>query len=74
MIEFGYYSFFLSLLTYLPTYLLSYLFISFPFIYFIHNSRYGRIREIDLKTPHRPPAFAFITFDDHRDADDAIRG
>ena len=36
--------------------------------------RYGRIREIDLKTPARPPAFAFISFDDSRDAQDAIRG
>lgn len=37
------------------------------------NFRYGRIREIDLKTPARPPAFAFITFEDYRDAEDAIR-
>ena len=37
-------------------------------------SRYGKIREIDLKTPARPPAFAFIAFDDYRDAQDAIRG
>lgn len=36
--------------------------------------KYGRIREIELKTPGRPPAFAFITFDDHRDAEDAVRG
>jgi arginine/serine-rich splicing factor 1/9 len=36
--------------------------------------RYGKIREIDLKTPARPPAFAFIAFDDYRDAQDAIRG
>eukprot|EP01036_Dinobryon_divergens_P029450 gene29450-38546_t len=35
--------------------------------------KYGRIREIDLKTPARPPAFAFITFEDYRDAEDAIR-
>jgi arginine/serine-rich splicing factor 1/9 len=28
--------------------------------------KYGRIREIDLKTPSRPPAFAFLTFDDVR--------
>lgn len=27
-----------------------------------------------MKTPARPPAFAFISFDDHRDAQDAIRG
>ena len=28
--------------------------------------KYGRIREIDLKQPARPPAFAFIAFDDVR--------
>lgn len=36
--------------------------------------KYGRIRDIDLKTPSRPPAFAFVVFDDYRDAEDAIRG
>ena len=36
--------------------------------------RYGKIRDIDLKTPSRPPSYAFITFEDQRDADDAIRG
>ena len=36
--------------------------------------KYGRIRDIDLKTPSRPPAYAFVSFDDSRDADDAIRG
>lgn len=35
--------------------------------------KYGRIREIDLKTPARPPAFAFISFEDSRDAEDAVR-
>jgi arginine/serine-rich splicing factor 1/9 len=35
--------------------------------------KYGRIREIDLKTPARPPAFAFISFEDARDAEDAVR-
>ncbi|KAF0683866.1 Aste57867_24092 [Aphanomyces stellatus] len=36
--------------------------------------KYGRIRDIDIKQPSRPPAFAFIEFEDSRDADDAIRG
>jgi len=36
--------------------------------------KYGRIRDIDLKTPSRPPAFAFVVFEDPRDAEDAIRG
>lgn len=36
--------------------------------------KYGRIRQVDLKTPARPPAFAFIEFDDPRDASDAVRG
>eukprot|EP00199_Chlamydomonas_sp_CCMP681_P004767 CAMPEP_0119105586 /NCGR_PEP_ID=MMETSP1180-20130426/3504_1 /TAXON_ID=3052 ORGANISM="Chlamydomonas cf sp, Strain CCMP681" /NCGR_SAMPLE_ID=MMETSP1180 /ASSEMBLY_ACC=CAM_ASM_000741 /LENGTH=120 /DNA_ID=CAMNT_0007090671 /DNA_START=147 /DNA_END=505 /DNA_ORIENTATION=+ len=36
--------------------------------------KYGRIRNIDLKTPTRPPAFAFLEFDDPRDAADSVRG
>lgn len=36
--------------------------------------RYGRIRDIDIKHPNRPPAFAFITFAYERDAEDAARG
>jgi len=36
--------------------------------------KYGRIRDIDLKSPSRPPAFAFVYFEDVRDAEDAIRG
>lgn len=36
--------------------------------------KYGRIRDIQVKTPQRPPAFAFITFEDSRDAEDAVRG
>lgn len=35
--------------------------------------KYGRIKDIDLKTPSRPPAYAFVVFDDHRDAEDAVR-
>lgn len=46
----------------------------FPWILNIYIFRYGKIKEIDLKTPARPPAFAFITFADHRDAEDAIHG
>jgi arginine/serine-rich splicing factor 1/9 len=34
--------------------------------------KFGRIRSIEIKTPSRPPAFAFISFDDRRDADDAV--
>ncbi|KAF4322830.1 hypothetical protein BBO99_00003814 [Phytophthora kernoviae] len=36
--------------------------------------KYGRIRDIDVKFPSRPPAFAFVDFEDSRDAEDAIRG
>lgn len=36
--------------------------------------KYGRIRDIDVKFPSRPPAFAFVDFEDPRDAEDAIRG
>ncbi|AQK85207.1 ASF/SF2-like pre-mRNA splicing factor SRP31 [Zea mays] len=35
---------------------------------------YGRIVEIDLKIPPRPPGFAFVEFEDARDAEDAIYG
>ena len=30
--------------------------------------------QIDVKTPSRPPGFAFVEFDDPRDALDACRG
>eukprot|EP00850_Spirogloea_muscicola_P025676 SM003895S14655 [mRNA] locus=s3895:278:1299:+ [translate_table: standard] len=36
--------------------------------------KYGRIKDIDLKMPPRPPGYAFIEFEDPRDAEDAIRG
>lgn len=35
--------------------------------------KFGRIVDIDLKTPARPPAFGFITFQDARDAEEAVR-
>ncbi len=37
-------------------------------------AKYGRIRSVDLKTPPRPPAFAFIEYEDPRDAEEAVRG
>ncbi len=40
----------------------------------LYICRYGRIRDIEIKTPSRPPAFAFVTFDDRRDAEDAVDG
>jgi len=36
-------------------------------------SKFGRIVRIDLKTPNRPPAYAFIEFEDSRDAEDAVQ-
>ncbi|GFR39907.1 hypothetical protein Agub_g412, partial [Astrephomene gubernaculifera] len=36
--------------------------------------KYGRIRSVDLKIGPRPPAFAFVEFEDSRDAYDAVRG
>ena len=50
-----------------------------PFRLFAHaragwHERYGRIVDIDLKSPSRPPAFAFVDFDDYRAAEDAVRG
>lgn len=34
--------------------------------------KFGDIKDIEIKRPSRPPAFAFITFYDRRDADDAV--
>ncbi|KAI3874630.1 hypothetical protein MKW98_013081, partial [Papaver atlanticum] len=36
--------------------------------------KYGPIIDIDLKVPPRPPGYAFVEFEDARDAEDAIRG
>ncbi|KAL4588373.1 hypothetical protein LXL04_001257 [Taraxacum kok-saghyz] len=36
--------------------------------------KYGPIVEIELKIPPRPPSFAFVEFEDSRDAEDAIHG
>lgn len=36
--------------------------------------KYGPIVAIDLKILSRPPGYAFVEFEDPRDADDAIRG
>ncbi|XVE89634.1 hypothetical protein DITRI_Ditri20bG0011700 [Diplodiscus trichospermus] len=36
--------------------------------------KYGPIVDIDLKIPPRPPGYAFVEFEDPRDAGDAIRG
>ncbi|KAL5145740.1 Serine/arginine-rich splicing factor SR34A [Glycine soja] len=35
---------------------------------------YGRIMDIELKVPPRPPCYCFVEFDNARDAEDAIRG
>jgi len=34
--------------------------------------KFGRITDIEIKRPQRPPAFAFISFTDSRDAKDAV--
>ncbi|KAJ0734967.1 putative RNA recognition motif domain, nucleotide-binding alpha-beta plait domain superfamily [Helianthus annuus] len=36
--------------------------------------KYGPIARIDLKVPPRPPGYAFVEFEEARDAEDAIRG
>ncbi|KAK9785337.1 hypothetical protein WJX73_000672 [Symbiochloris irregularis] len=37
-------------------------------------AKYGRIEDIDLKLPSRPPGFAFVEFSHSADASDAVRG
>ncbi|XP_021772862.1 serine/arginine-rich-splicing factor SR34-like isoform X2 [Chenopodium quinoa] len=36
--------------------------------------KYGPIVDIDLKIPPRPPGYAFVEFEDERDAEDAVYG
>ncbi|XP_020273179.1 serine/arginine-rich splicing factor SR34A-like isoform X1 [Asparagus officinalis] len=36
--------------------------------------KYGRIVDIELKNPPRPPGYCFVEFESARDADDAVRG
>ncbi|XP_061376235.1 serine/arginine-rich splicing factor SR30-like [Gastrolobium bilobum] len=36
------------------------------------SMKYGPIIDIDLKIPPRPPGYAFVEFEDARDAEDAI--
>lgn len=36
--------------------------------------KYGRILDIELKIPPRPPSYCFVEFESSRDAEDAIRG
>ncbi|KAE9444712.1 hypothetical protein C3L33_23390, partial [Rhododendron williamsianum] len=38
------------------------------------DRQYGPIAHIDLKIPPRPPGYAFVEFEESRDAEDAIRG
>eukprot|EP00897_Mesotaenium_endlicherianum_P007396 jgi/Mesen1/6685/ME000343S05850 len=35
--------------------------------------KFGRVLDIDLKLPPRPPGYAFVEFEDARDAEDAIK-
>ncbi|CAK4099330.1 unnamed protein product, partial [Aphanomyces euteiches] len=35
--------------------------------------KFGKIVSISIKTPSRPPAFAFVEYEDVRDAEDAVR-
>ncbi|CAN8254841.1 unnamed protein product [Cochlearia groenlandica] len=36
--------------------------------------KYGRVVDIELKVPPRPPCYCFVEFEHARDAEDAIRG
>ncbi|KAL1550650.1 Serine/arginine-rich splicing factor sr34a [Salvia divinorum] len=36
--------------------------------------KYGRILDIELKIPPRPPCYCFVEFENARDAEDAMRG
>jgi len=36
--------------------------------------KYGRLMQVDIKVPPRRPAYAFIDFENPRDAEDAVRG
>ncbi|KAL6978392.1 Serine/arginine-rich splicing factor sr34b [Sarracenia purpurea var. burkii] len=36
--------------------------------------KYGPIAHVDLKIPPRPPGYAFVEFEEARDAEDAIKG
>ncbi|PWS21565.1 RNA-binding protein, partial [Enterococcus faecium] len=36
--------------------------------------KFGRFVDIDLKIPPRPPGYAFVEFEDPRDAEEACAG
>ncbi|KAJ6677434.1 SERINE/ARGININE RICH SPLICING FACTOR [Salix viminalis] len=36
--------------------------------------KYGRVLDVELKIPPRPPCYCFVEFENARDAEDAIRG
>ncbi|KAG8389487.1 hypothetical protein BUALT_Bualt02G0234500 [Buddleja alternifolia] len=40
----------------------------------VREREYGPVVHIDLKIPPRPPGYAFVEFEEARDAEDAIRG
>lgn len=35
--------------------------------------KFGKITDMQLKMPERPPAFGFVTFEDSRDAEEAVK-